>query len=128
VCNVKFFFLRRGPGKAENVAVRVKMRFRVPAAAILGICLAAVAQTHDRDSLGIPKTSVSAPAADERVDINHASFEELLRVPGMTSSWASRIVRFRPYRTKLDLMEQGVVTGQVYQRIKDYVIAHRDKQ
>jgi hypothetical protein len=46
----------------------------------------------------------------------------------MTRSWAGRIVRFRPYRTKQDLLEDGVVTGEVYDRIKDYVIAHRDKQ
>jgi hypothetical protein len=27
-----------------------------------------------------------------------------------------------------DLLEKGVVTNEVYDRIKDYVIAHRDKQ
>jgi len=39
-----------------------------------------------------------------------------------------RIVRFRPYRTKLDLVERGVVNGDVYGRFKDYVIAHREAQ
>jgi DNA uptake protein ComE-like DNA-binding protein len=63
-----------------------------------------------------------------RVDINHASVDELLKVPGMTPSWAGRIVRFRPYRTKRDLVEYGVVTSQVYDRIKDYVIAHQKAQ
>lgn len=29
---------------------------------------------------------------------------------------------------KNDLVERGVVTGEVYERIKDYVIAHRDVQ
>ncbi len=43
----------------------------------------------------------------------------------MTQSWAARIVRFRPYRTKLDLFEQGVVPQEVYQRIRDGLIAHR---
>ena len=62
------------------------------------------------------------------MDINHASVEGLLKVPGMTESWAGRIVRFRPYRTKQDLLEKGVVNSQVYDRIKDYVIAHREKQ
>jgi DNA uptake protein ComE-like DNA-binding protein len=57
------------------------------------------------------------------VDINHASVEELLKIPGMTPSWAGRIVRFRPYRTKQDL-----VTSQVYEQIKDYVIAHQKAQ
>jgi DNA uptake protein ComE-like DNA-binding protein len=76
----------------------------------------------------MPKTSAKAPWPEARVDINHASLEELLKVPGMTPIWAGRIVRFRPYHTKLDLVEKGVVTSQVYDRIKDYVIAHREAQ
>lgn len=51
-----------------------------------------------------------------------------MKAPGMTRSWAGRIVRFRPYHTQLDLLQRGVVTSQVYYRIKDYMIAHRDKQ
>lgn len=72
-------------------------------------------------------TSHSVPAPDHRVDINHASIEELSKVPGMTRTWAARIVRFRPYRTKVDLVDKGIVAPEVYDRIKDYVIAHREK-
>lgn len=79
-----------------------------------------------------PQRATSAqhavPPPEARVDINHASVDELMKVPGMTQSWAGRIVRFRPYRTKQDLVEHGVLTSQVYDRIKDYVIAHRDQQ
>jgi len=50
-----------------------------------------------------------------------------MKAPGMTRSWAGRIVRYRPYRTKDDLLERGVVTDQVFERILDYIIAHRDK-
>ena len=96
--------------------------------AILCICLAVIAQNQDRDTRGVPKTSAKAPPPEARIDLNHASVEELLKVPGMTRSWAGRIVRFRPYRTKQDLLDKGVVNSQVYDRIKDYVIAHRDKQ
>ena len=46
----------------------------------------------------------------------------------MTPSWAGRIVLYRPYHTKADLLDRGIVTAAVYDRIKDYVIAHRDKQ
>ena len=87
-----------------------------------------MAQYQDRDTRVAPKTSATAPPPEMRIDINHASIDELLKVPGMPRSWAGRIVRFRPYRTKQDLLEDGVVTGEVYDRIKDYVIAHRDKQ
>jgi competence protein ComEA len=96
--------------------------------ALVCLCVATLARGQDRDSSGAPKTSASAPAPEARVDINHASIEELLKVPGMTQSWAARIVRYRPYRTKQDLFEKGVVSSAVYDRIKDFVIAHHDEQ
>ncbi|MGA7245466.1 MAG: helix-hairpin-helix domain-containing protein [Terracidiphilus sp.] len=72
--------------------------------------------------------SHAAPAPEDRVDLNSASLDQLMKVPGMTRTWAARIVRYRPYRTKTDLIDRGIVTNQVYDRIKDYVIAHRAKQ
>ena len=117
-----------GRGGAENGGVRARMQFAALAVAALFVCLAGMAQNQDRDTRGVPKTSANAPPPEARIDINHASVDELLKVPGMTLSWAGRIVRFRPYRTKQDLLERGVVNSEVYDRIKDYVIAHRDKQ
>ena len=108
--------------------MRTGARFTVIAIAMLGVCLAGTAQYQDRDSRGVPRTSATAPPPEARIDINHASVDALLKVPGMTRSWAGRIVRFRPYHTKQDLVERGVVTSQVYDRIKDYVIAHREAQ
>jgi DNA uptake protein ComE-like DNA-binding protein len=68
------------------------------------------------------------PPPEARLDVNRATLDQLLKIPGMTRSWAGRIVRFRPYHSKVDLLERGVVTSEVYNRIKDYVIAHREKQ
>ena len=83
---------------------------------------------QDRDASGIPSTSHDAPTASNRIDINHASVEELLRVHGMTRSWAERIVRYRPYRAKTDLVEEGIVPPEVYRQIRDFIIAHRSAQ
>jgi DNA uptake protein ComE-like DNA-binding protein len=104
------------------------MQFAALVVTVLGVCMAGMAQYQDRDTRGVPKTSATAPRPEARIDINHASVEELLKAPGMTPSWAGRIVRFRPYRTKQDLLERGVVTSEVYDRIKDYVIAHQKAQ
>ncbi len=85
----------------------------------------------------LPRSGHEAPQAaaavrgvppEARIDINYATVDELLKVPGMTPSWAGRIVRFRPYRSKQDLLDRGVVTSLVYDRIKDFVIAHHDKR
>jgi DNA uptake protein ComE-like DNA-binding protein len=75
-------------------------------------------------ALGLSHVADSARAA-EPVDLNRATMAELMQVPGLTAVWAARIVRFRPYRSKLDLLDQGVVTPEVYQRIRDGVVAHR---
>jgi competence protein ComEA len=72
-----------------------------------------------------PWAAIGSDKSVTTVDINRATVEELMKVPGMTQSWAARIVRFRPYRSKLDLLEQGVVPQEVYQRIRNGVIAHR---
>jgi DNA uptake protein ComE-like DNA-binding protein len=95
---------------------------------MLGACLVGRPQSQDRDSHSAHIASTKAPPPELRIDINHASVDELMKVPGMTRSWAGRIVRFRPYRAKDDLAERGVVTDEVYDRIADYVIAHRDKK
>jgi DNA uptake protein ComE-like DNA-binding protein len=77
----------------------------------------------------VPKAeAIPRPPPQARTDLNHASVDELLKVPGMTPSWAGRIVRFRPYRTRQDLVDRGVLPSDVYDRIKDYVIAHRGEK
>jgi DNA uptake protein ComE-like DNA-binding protein len=108
--------------------VPARRKLAALAVAILFVCLSATAQNQDRDPYRDSKTSATAPPPEARIDINHSSVDELLKVPGMTRSWAGRIIRFRPYRTKQDLLDRGVVSDEVYERIKDYVIAHREKQ
>ena len=80
----------------------------------------------DRD-YARPRSENRVPP-EQRVDINRATLEELMKVPGMSRTWAKRILRFRPYRTKEDLIDEGVVPGAVYARIRDYLIAHRPPQ
>lgn len=74
-----------------------------------------------------PSVGQNVPAPDARIDINTASLEELMKAPGMTRIWAARIIRFRPYRAKNELIDKGIVSNQVYDRIRDHIIAHRTK-
>jgi DNA uptake protein ComE-like DNA-binding protein len=120
------FCLRPVKEGAENGAVQRKMRFAALASVSLGLCLSGAAQYQDQGVRAVPRTSATALPPEARIDINRASVDQLLKAPGMTRIWAGRIVRFRPYRTKLDLVEKGVITAEVYDRIKDFVIAHRN--
>jgi DNA uptake protein ComE-like DNA-binding protein len=104
--------------------VPTRARITVLQTTILGACLLCVFPRSWSQTTPLPHP----PPEEMRVDINHASVEELMKVPGMRRSWAGRIVRFRPYRTKQDLVDHGIVSSDVYERIKDYIIAHRQKQ
>ncbi len=105
--------------RAENLSVGNLRRVIVLLAA--GLWLAGVMHAQAPEK-------TRAPQPEQRVDINHAPVKELMRVPGMTQVWAARIIRFRPYRAKNDLLDRGIVSTEVYDRIKDWIIAHRDKQ
>jgi len=88
-----------------------------------GICWPQV--DRDRSRSSHPPSPIPP---ESRIDINHATLEELLKVPGMTRSWALRILRFRPYLTKQDLLDDGIVPSEMYARIRDYLIAYKEKQ
>jgi len=76
---------------------------------------------------GSPRQHRSAVSPDNRVDLNHASLQQLMEIPGMKPTWAHRIIRFKPYRTKQSLIDEGIVSLGVYHRIRDYIIVHQDK-
>lgn len=104
----------------------VPARYRV-FALLLAAVLFPAPSGGQRDKPESPAAGKSTVRPQDRVDLNHATLEQLLKVPGMKRTWAERIIRFRPYRSKLDLVQEGVLPGDVYNRIRDYVIAHRDK-
>ena len=112
-------------GQADNGAVRSITRVAALAAALLCLFLP---EEREFAAGRTPEALKARPAPEARIDINHATVEELLKVPGMTRSWAGRIIRFRPYHAKNDLLDHGIVTSQLYDRIKDYIIAHRDSE
>ncbi len=60
------------------------------------------------------------------MDINTANMQELMQVPGMTRAWAGRIVRFRPYRAKNNLLDRGILSPEAYSRVKDLIVARRE--
>jgi competence protein ComEA len=113
--------------KEENDPVKLIQRF---AAARILITLALLPVPMAFAQPPQKPTAHSAPVAtpEDRVDINTATVDQLLKVPGMTRTWAARIVRNRPYRGKNELLDHGIVTREVYDRIKDYIVAHRPAQ
>ena len=60
---------------------------------------------------------------DSAININHASREELLTLPGLTEHEADRLIAARPYDDTHDLVRRRVVPEAEYDKIRDKIIA-----
>lgn len=68
-----------------------------------------------------------ASPEDDRVNINSATREQLMTLPGIGQSKADAIIAYRekygPFQTTEDLLSVSGIKDGVYQKIKDYIVA-----
>jgi DNA uptake protein ComE-like DNA-binding protein len=60
---------------------------------------------------------------DQPLDVNKASKEQLLSLPGISSEGADRIIAARPYSSTNELVSRRVISQTEYDKIKDQVTA-----
>ena len=69
-----------------------------------------------------PKATVPAKKP-KPVDLNTATVDQLMKVPGVDKALAEKIVMSRPYPTRAYLVTKGVYSQDAYYEVKDFFVA-----
>jgi DNA uptake protein ComE-like DNA-binding protein len=65
----------------------------------------------------------AAEKKTELVDINSASKQDLMQLPGIGDAYAQKIIDGRPYKGKNQLVQKKIVPQATYDKISDKIVA-----
>jgi len=100
---------------------------RLIVALVVAFCGTNLAVMQPRAAARTFSSFAAAVPADDLVDINSATLDQLKALPGIGDAYAKKIIDGRPYAKKTDLTRKKIIPMATYKKIEDKVIAKQDK-
>ena len=72
-----------------------------------------------------PAKMHTAKSMAPRLDLNSASREDLIKLPGIGEVLADKIIAARPFKMKSELMSKGILTKGQYRKVAAHIIAKK---
>ena len=116
-------------------------RSSIAALLILAVGLSATTFARAQSSTGASSdkstatTTSTAPAKAKmakhhamgpKVDLNSASREDLIKLPGIGEALADKIIAARPFKSRTELTSKGILTKAQYGKVAAHVIAKQE--
>lgn len=95
---------------------------------VMMVLVATLAFAAEKKAANDSAKPATASAKAQLIDINTATEAELKAVPGIGEANAKKIIAERPYKGKNELKKKNIVSADVYDQIKDKIIAKKAKK